>query len=570
MANTVTWLHLSDLHASKRTDWDSAKVRTKLREDLEYMQKEHKLRPDLIFFTGDAAYGQIPGESLIDQYQEAQKFFEEVRKTFTPEVPQPCFFIVPGNHDVNRNSVSLGDTLLLESQKDLDLVNSLIQGVRMEWKSMMNRLAEYRAFLDGSGYRHLLQDEDRLLYAVPCPVRDVIVRVVGLNSAWSCHRENEKGQLWMAGKWQLAHAREQKTEALFSILLSHHPLNWFVQYEDVQGLRNEIQTDFDFYLHGHEHEGWVDRADRHTRIAAGACYETSESSKNGYNFVRLDLDTQKGKIWLRQYDSVGGGWVPRVIHGKTDDRGIFLLNKLNLPQSALLGEKTPKKLTPSLSEQQFDIKTTVLKTMITEEFTEILKLRTIRAREEIRQLIIEPQPNVEPYQTKVRRKAQVSSFFALPGRASKTPDYGGMFQVDLAEDEVLVADEDHAILLGYTMDEPIENLFDPPGIVAQQPVGTDALFIEVYFPPGWNFDMVSEVPGYRLYSKDGSTKEETILASSDSNVHQSSDVSVKWLTHDFGAGPINFFRVKIVKPTQDGEINFDWKWKEPIKDPRED
>ena len=42
-------------------------------------------------------------------------------------------------------------------------------------------------------------------------------------------------------------------------------------------------------------------------IAAGACYERSDK-ENGYNFVRLDLATRQGKVWLRQYENIGGGW----------------------------------------------------------------------------------------------------------------------------------------------------------------------------------------------------------------------------------------------------------------------
>ena len=568
MAKTVTWLHISDLHTSNRTGWDAERVLRKLKADLCYMEQEHRLHPDLIFFTGDAAFGQMPGESLSDQYKGVHNFFESVRKSFDPIIPQSSVFIVPGNHDVNRDAVNSGDHLLLDSQRSMDFVNSQIQNLKTEWKSIMNRLADYRSFLDVNGYAHLLQDKDRLTYSVDRSIyEDVVVRVVGLNSAWSCYHDDEKGHLWLAGRWQIAHASQQRPNALISVLLMHHPMNWFVQYEDRQGLRNEIRSDFSFHLHGHEHEGWVEQSNNHTRIAAGACYETSESSQNGYNFVRLDLETQKGKVWLRQYDSVGGGWVPRVIHGKTNDSGVFLLETLKLTNAAPVISEASTRMTRTTSNQQFDVKTTIIKTLIAEKFTEILKLRKIRARQDIRQLIIEPQPKIEPDKGKPAKPAGISSFYALPGRASKNPEDGGAFQVDFAKDEVLLADEDHAVLLGYTMDESVETLFEPAGIVAQQPVGTDALFIEVYFPPRWKFQMEpneedpKSIPNYRLYSVDPKTEEETVLASFDKEPLP--NVTIKWLADDFGSGPINYFRVKILNPTQEGKINFDWKWRRP-------
>jgi predicted MPP superfamily phosphohydrolase len=56
----LTWLHLSDLHACKpKTGWDARRATDALCKDLKEMQRKHGLRPDLIFFTGDAAYGHL-------------------------------------------------------------------------------------------------------------------------------------------------------------------------------------------------------------------------------------------------------------------------------------------------------------------------------------------------------------------------------------------------------------------------------------------------------------------------------------------------------------------------------
>ncbi len=88
-----------------------------------------------------------------------------------------------------------------------------------------------------------------------------------------------------------------------------------------------MEREFDFHLHGHEHQGWVNQgASGHTRIAASACYDRSDS-ENGYNFVRIDLETGQGEVWLRRYDSEGGGWTPRIIAGKTNNDGRQLLQR---------------------------------------------------------------------------------------------------------------------------------------------------------------------------------------------------------------------------------------------------
>ena len=107
----------------------------------------------------------------------------------------------------------------------------------------------------------------------------------------------------------------------------HHPFGWFVEAEDAP-LKILFEREFAFHLHGHEHLGWVDaKADGHVRVAAAACYDRS-NIENGYNFVRLNLETGEGEVWLRRYDSQGGGWVPRVVARKTTNDGLWQLRKL--------------------------------------------------------------------------------------------------------------------------------------------------------------------------------------------------------------------------------------------------
>lgn len=79
MPRTLTWLHISDLHARLRDDWDSRKITDALIRDLKKLQRERGLRPDFIFFTGDAAFGAANGEKMMDQYQKVRLFFEGVR-----------------------------------------------------------------------------------------------------------------------------------------------------------------------------------------------------------------------------------------------------------------------------------------------------------------------------------------------------------------------------------------------------------------------------------------------------------------------------------------------------------
>ncbi|MBG1271957.1 leucine-rich repeat domain-containing protein [Nostoc sp. WHI] len=335
MAQTLTWLHLSDIHACKpRTGWDAKRVTDTLCKDLKKMQEQYGLRPDLIFFTGDAAFGHIgsgEGKSIAEQFREAHDFLTTVRESFQPAIEQRNLFLVPGNHDVNRNKISRFEKQALESISSLDEVTSFVQDAGIEWQRIIGRLDDYAHFLQTYGYDHLLTSREHLIYADAREVAGLRVGIAGFNSAWSSSGAGriEIGRLWMAGRFQLETLRQKLPKNDFAIALLHHPTNWLVPEENPIFGR-QLERDFPFVLHGHEHQDFVrsDASNGHTVISAGACHEWSESKNNGYNFVQLDFVNRTGKVWLRQYDSTGGGWIPRIIHNRTDDRGCWVLEHL--------------------------------------------------------------------------------------------------------------------------------------------------------------------------------------------------------------------------------------------------
>jgi len=328
-----TWLHLSDLHYwPGRTGWDAFKVLTMLRRDLKFMEQRYGLAPDLMFFTGDIAFGTVPGsqpDNKIEvQFEQSRAFFENVRNAFTQPIDAANTFFVPGNHDVERGLVGKAQTIFLDSAATLETVIASIQSKDIDWQSYMRRLSHYETFLRNGGYEHLLTDPDRLIYVATRKIAGRSLGIAGFNSAWSCCRNGEKSQLWLAGDWQLSTLKSQMHDNDINFALIHHPSNWFREEEDPR-IGRDLEREFEFVLHGHEHQGWVQQnADNgHVRIAAAACYENS-AKENGYNFGRINMETGECDIWLRRFDREGGGWIPRIIHGKTDNDGRWKL-KIN-------------------------------------------------------------------------------------------------------------------------------------------------------------------------------------------------------------------------------------------------
>lgn len=74
----------------------------------------------------------------------------------------------------------------------------MIQDGKRQWRRYMERLADYRTFLESHGFDHLLGDPERLIYSTVREVSGHRVGLAGFNTAWSCGREGEHGRLWMA------------------------------------------------------------------------------------------------------------------------------------------------------------------------------------------------------------------------------------------------------------------------------------------------------------------------------------------------------------------------------------
>lgn len=332
---SIVWLHLSDLHLCKaKTGWDDYRVLTPLLADLKHMEDKHGLLPQLLFFTGDAVFGNIgddSGSTLAEQYGQVEKFIKSVRTAFSTPIPRDNVFLVPGNHDVDRIKVTPPLTDWLNQTRKPDEITRMIQEGSKHWKDYVERLHAYRNFLEQYKYNHLLQDKERLIYAQVREFNGCKIGIGGFNSAWSCCQNHEKGKLWLAGDWQsgeiIRQLNESDVKTDFRIALLHHPFGWFVEQEDPK-LRPLFEREFQILLHGHEHQEWVHIKDNHIRIAAAACYNRSHK-ENGYNFVRLNLDSCKGEVWLRRYDGSGGGWVPCTVSDKTDDHGLWPLRKLH-------------------------------------------------------------------------------------------------------------------------------------------------------------------------------------------------------------------------------------------------
>ncbi|MEN9865370.1 MAG: hypothetical protein RL748_960, partial [Pseudomonadota bacterium] len=236
---SIHWLHLSDIHFHRKDAWRDGRVRTELLTYLSDMFENGEIaRPDLVFCTGDIAFGETSAEKLAEQYASAKDFFTRLLAVCgNKDAPLPItrLFVVPGNHDVNRNEVDEDAQAALvlmakDSRNNMARINSRLETKPTPFVNAMKRLEAYETFVKGF-LPHQVDKEGRCHYAQVVEVNGIKLGIGGFNSAWSCAGPEDDRNLWLGAEWQFNRAQLGLEQAQIRIGLMHHPIDWLNEAE---------------------------------------------------------------------------------------------------------------------------------------------------------------------------------------------------------------------------------------------------------------------------------------------------------------------------------------------------
>lgn len=326
MRNTLTWLHISDIHFCSKTEWRDSVAREALLDYLKNIfNKNESLRPDIIFCTGDIAFGEMSACPLSIQYENAITFFDELLyicgKNSKP-LPKERLFTVPGNHDVNRKKVDQNIQYTLQNYATnptqyASKINQYINECSLEFKNCIVRLEDYTTCFIKKYLPHQYDEEGRLCFGAIVDLDGLTIGIAGFNSAWSCAGPEDDRHLWLPAYWQFNYTLKKIKKAQIHLGIIHHPLDWLNE-ADQQFANKRLSKDFHFWLHGHIHSAWVTPVNSHIIIAAGAMGADLDT-EFGINIVQLDLLHSKGVVYLHTYSPSEGGWKPLTISGHAEN-----------------------------------------------------------------------------------------------------------------------------------------------------------------------------------------------------------------------------------------------------------
>lgn len=290
----IRFLHISDLHLDSSRRYDQDRVLDGL---LTFLERDRAGFPlDLIFVTGDLARTGKP-----DQYGLVVKLFEALMDR--TGVPPERLFVVPGNHDVDRD---VGRWLLRTLSSDEEATAFFENAGNREFHAQ--KLAAYRqsmqSLLGAARPLGIGVGEDSVEVV---EIRGVQLAIAAFSSAWFAQGDDDKEKLWV-GEANVMRAVDKiaDEEAAFAIAMLHHP------FSDLHPIDRELverwcERGFDMVLRGHLHtdrtRSIATQRGGFVEVAAPAAYQ---GSKWGNGCFLGEIRAKARTVRLRPYMYTSG------------------------------------------------------------------------------------------------------------------------------------------------------------------------------------------------------------------------------------------------------------------------
>jgi predicted phosphodiesterase len=310
----LRYLHISDLHLTCQNDTGDGWAIREFNQDfvttsmLDAISRliQQGLAIDMLLVTGDLARR---GKS--NEYQVVEVFCSRLLEE--TGVPTEHLFVVPGNHDVDRDEVTESHIRWWYQFADQNQIAEVLSSGDV-FPILMRKFGAFNEFVSRVTGRSLYDQKQYYAVESPCFEKNgeqFRINIVELNSAlFAGYDGDDQGRLAF-GLHQVDGAlRQLDQSATLNLVLFHHPVECFHRSDQV--CLNQLVNVADIIVTGHLHEpanAFVkNAAGQAVMIGAGACFENRET-ENSFNLVEIDLETGKGLVQFYKYLPLHNRWV---------------------------------------------------------------------------------------------------------------------------------------------------------------------------------------------------------------------------------------------------------------------
>ncbi len=319
-SNQLSWLHISDFHFEKQHNSTNFEIiLATFLTDVEKLVKSI-LQPDLVFITGDLAFA-----GKLEEYNSVSLFIKELQHRIG--TPFENIYIVPGNHDVEREKID-SELIKLCQFKNKSEIDEFIR--KDYFLHVQKKFKNFYSFLDSldNSYKPAIDEyNSSVSYNIIRKIRDISIHLTLFNSAWSSGHSFDNGTVYDKGRLYLGSTQLPKLNSNFEkadlkIALIHHPLNYLSDLES-SDMNNFFLKNFDILLHGHLHRNNFQNihqaAGNSITIPTGALFQ-GDNLISSYNIGIFDNDSKDLLIKYRRYSDIQQCWIKDLdITGEEND-----------------------------------------------------------------------------------------------------------------------------------------------------------------------------------------------------------------------------------------------------------
>ena len=285
----IRWCHFSDIHFAFE-NYQTIQMRKSL---IDYLNKivNNSGKLDFILISGDITnqYGVYSDELSI--------FINNIATIAGVDISN--VEIIPGNHDIERNS---DRSKLIEEYLGNDNIENA------------NNISEMqlRAFLK---YQNKFFDFYYIFKNKPFHVNDIHknktftfadrkINLIRLNTTW-LSEEDDKNKLNIGMQFLGKTTKNIDTHDI-NLMLSHHPISWFSDIQQKQLKTFLFENSIDMFLSGHIHKSYVETID--DTIYCSCIQNKVDDITGGFVIAEINMETNQNKFEFHSWNSNQSFW----------------------------------------------------------------------------------------------------------------------------------------------------------------------------------------------------------------------------------------------------------------------
>lgn len=334
----IRWLHLSDIHMNT-TEVESLRLRRKLPEYLAGLNQHF----DYIFFTGDLKFAGAGRPCKVLSLDDISAYFKSICNA--AGVPMERLFIVPGNHDIDRNFPGREEA-----------IHRIFYRHDSEWSGYYNpMLGEIKeedfapVYGSETGFREVIEalyaefPKRRELYSNESNPHFVVetedINVLHVDSTIVQNGMQQKDLI--LGTGYLMAVLEEINPEKPTILLTHYAFNYLDANERKEIAGMLLDYHIELWLAGHEHDHLVKPEQYiHSMQCGNLVFE--DGAKSSILIGELDLVTGHGCVEAHAWYPRDGWALYPFIWNKGEDKAHYFF-ELDLPcQTGYMSRETAR------------------------------------------------------------------------------------------------------------------------------------------------------------------------------------------------------------------------------------